>query len=55
MDAMLQKLSPKGRIILSGLLGADQPIIEEALNERNLKIISVLRENDWIAVATERR
>ncbi|HAP36771.1 MAG TPA: 50S ribosomal protein L11 methyltransferase [Bacteroidetes bacterium] len=55
MDAMLQKLSSKGKIIFSGLLGTDQMVIEEALHERNLKIISVLRENDWIAVAAERR
>ncbi len=54
LDAMLQKLSGKGRIFFSGLLTADQPIIEHALIERNFKIISLLKENDWIAIAAER-
>ncbi len=55
LDVMIKKLSIHGKIILSGLLVADQPIIEEALNERNFKIISVLKENDWIAIAAERK
>ena len=55
MDAMLHKLSPKGKIIFSGLLVADQSIIEEALNKRNLTVIAVLRENEWIAMAAERK
>ncbi|MDP1678377.1 MAG: 50S ribosomal protein L11 methyltransferase [Bacteroidota bacterium] len=51
---MLQKLSKNGKIIFSGLLIADQSIIEEALSKRNFKSISVLRENEWIAIAAER-
>lgn len=55
MDSMLQKLSPKGRIIFSGLLISDQPIIEKALNDRNVNIISVLSENEWVAIAAEKK
>ncbi len=55
LDTMLQKLSPKGRIIFSGLLVADQSIIETALNKRNVNVISFLRENEWIAIAAEKK
>jgi ribosomal protein L11 methylase PrmA len=55
LDALLAKLSQKGKILFSGLLVADQPIIEEALHERNFKILSVLKENDWIAIAADRK
>lgn len=54
LNTMLQKLSVKGIIIFSGLLVADQPIIEEALNKKHFRVISVLRENEWIAMAAER-
>ncbi len=55
LDAMLKKLSQHGRIIFSGLLVTDELIIEEALDKRNFKVISVLTENDWIAIAAERK
>jgi ribosomal protein L11 methyltransferase len=54
LDNMLAKLANKGKIIFSGLLVTDQPIIESALHQRNFKIVSVIRENDWIAIAAER-
>ena len=53
-DQMLERLSPKGRILFSGLLTTDREIIEKALTERNCRVIAVIQENEWIAMAAER-
>lgn len=55
IDAMLAKLSPNGTILLSGLLIADRDVIEQSLNERNYTVLSVLQENEWIAMAARKK
>lgn len=55
LDAMLSKLSPNGKILFSGLLLTDREIIEQALLQRNVQVINVIQENDWIAIAAERQ
>lgn len=54
LDSMAAKLAPHGTLLLSGLLATDRPMIEEALNARGFTVISVLQENDWIAMETKR-
>lgn len=53
-DQMLERLSPNGRILFSGLLSTDREIIENALTERNYRVVAVIQENEWIAMAAER-
>lgn len=55
LDAMLSKLSPHGTILFSGLLASDQKAIEDALNDRNYTLVSVIRENEWIALAARQQ
>jgi ribosomal protein L11 methylase PrmA len=52
---MLRKLSPNGKILFSGLLVSDQEIISNALAVRNFKVITVIKENEWIALTAERK
>ncbi len=54
IDQMLAVLSPQGKILFSGLLVTDRETIENALTERKCKVISVMQENEWIAMAAER-
>lgn len=51
IDSMLVKLSAKGTLLLSGLLITDRDAIEQALTERNVSVIALLQENEWIAIA----
>lgn len=54
LDGMIGKLAENGTLILSGLLEKDKSIIEEALVRRHLSIVSVLQENEWIALTAHR-
>ncbi|MCK9410608.1 MAG: 50S ribosomal protein L11 methyltransferase, partial [Bacteroidetes bacterium] len=53
IDPMLSKLSAQGTILLSGLLATDREAIEQSLTERNFTVVSVLQENEWIAMAAK--
>ena len=55
IDPMLAKVSSNGTILLSGLLQADLNIIESALTERAFNVVSVIHENEWIALVAKRR
>lgn len=55
LDSMLGKLSRNGKILLSGLLISDREIIESAMDARDFKVISVIRENDWIGMIAQRK
>lgn len=54
LDDILAKLSPAGTVLFSGLLKSDQPILEHALQQRGVRIESLVQENDWIAIAARR-
>ncbi len=54
IDTMLEALAPKGVLLLSGLLATDRGAIEQALTERGCRVLTVLQENDWIAIASAR-
>lgn len=54
LDSMLVKLSSAGKILLSGLLVSDREIIEQALRGRGCSVLTVIQENDWIAIAAAR-
>jgi ribosomal protein L11 methyltransferase len=55
LDGLLLKLKPGGHLLLSGLLLRDKEIIERALEEQNIEILSVINENEWIAFAVVKK
>lgn len=54
MDGMAAKLSANGKLLLSGLLSGDREVIENALKSHRFSVLSVVQENDWIAIASQR-
>ncbi|NUN71344.1 MAG: 50S ribosomal protein L11 methyltransferase, partial [Bacteroidetes bacterium] len=54
LDTMLAAMAPSGTLLLSGLLATDRSTIEHALQERGCRVLTVLQENDWIAMAAAR-
>jgi ribosomal protein L11 methyltransferase len=44
-------LKPNGILLLSGLLQKDEDKMLRHLNEKNFRVLEILRENEWIAIA----
>lgn len=45
-----QHLQPGGKLVISGLLTTDEPIINKSFTEAGFTICSFLTENEWIAM-----
>ncbi len=54
LDSMIKKLRDGGTMLLSGLLVKDRDSIDHALRERNMIILTVIQENEWIAIAAKK-
>ncbi len=48
-----QCLNPKGSLFLSGFYEEDIPLIEKECNAYNLKLIKMLKRNNWVALQFE--
>jgi len=48
-------LENEGVILLSGLLESDRQTVSASLNNRNFRILKVIRENEWIAFKAEKK
>jgi ribosomal protein L11 methyltransferase len=48
-------LPPGGRLLISGLLAADEAVMTERLDEFGLPPVKVLAEGDWIAIEAVKR
>ena len=55
LDGIKKRLAPKGVLLLSGLLDADEGAIIDALHQTGFRLIEELQENEWIALAATRR
>jgi len=54
IPSMIEKIGERGTFVLSGLLADDRPMIEELLEGRNCRVLSVDQENEWIGVTARR-
>lgn len=50
MPAYKKCLNPNGILFLSGFYSDDIPIIEEACNKHDLKLVESLEKNNWVAL-----
>lgn len=50
---MMSRLEPRGTLILSGLLDADETPMEKELRAEGLCIMQKVQENEWIALAAQ--
>lgn len=55
LESMVKHLTPKGVIIISGLLSDDEPIIEKLASGLSLKISGKTEKEGWIALAVVMR
>lgn len=50
MSYMKQLLTPNGKIILSGILEEDIPIIMTSIIKNNLKVLQTSKKNNWVCM-----
>ncbi|MBK7811815.1 MAG: 50S ribosomal protein L11 methyltransferase [Saprospiraceae bacterium] len=50
MDDLLLKLSKQGTMIISGFLEQDKVFMEEFCKSKNLQVVKVIQQLDWIAM-----
>jgi ribosomal protein L11 methyltransferase len=60
LEALLEKLAPDGRAVLSGLLEAERPALESRLGQLGHRVVDVFREADasgcvWLSLLTSPR
>jgi len=55
LNDLAYMMNSTGRLLLSGLLLADSDAIHQSISTAGLRVLEEARENEWIALAAERR
>ena len=50
MEDLKNIMNPNGKMVLSGILEEKSPIVYEAIDKPNLKVIETMHQNQWIAI-----
>jgi ribosomal protein L11 methyltransferase len=50
MDEMTEKLNADGTIVMSGILEADIPLLDEKMRQRSFRLHSVRKKGNWVAI-----
>ena len=54
MGDLKNLLKPDGKLVLSGILDEKKPVVLEAIEKHNLKIIDTIYQDQWIGFVVEK-
>ncbi len=55
MGDLKNLLTPEGRLVLSGILDEKKPVVLEAIEKHQLKIVDTLHQDQWIGFVVEKK